>query len=194
MDAGYEKERFEKLGIKVSVAVRYRKFCKTLSKSQSMTLLLMLDFFEENGISPQDNLGDTISSLKGQIIKRSNAVIAIIKNIEKIHHKPTTAMLQSLFEETANIEKEDEEDFDFGTPQLITENEELIFYKNAYFKTQEANRDLRTDTKELIRNVKYIKSNFGKGHYRLEMEKEAFEQLKEKLANVNYHNNSEVRK
>ena len=54
MDKEYEKERFEKLGIKTSVAVRFRKFCKQLSKSQSRTLMLMLDFFEENGISPRN--------------------------------------------------------------------------------------------------------------------------------------------
>ena len=38
-------------------------------------------------------------TLEAQIKKRINAVIAIIKDIEKHHDKPTTAMLQSLFME-----------------------------------------------------------------------------------------------
>lgn len=33
MDEGYENERFEKLGIKTSVAKRFREFCKKMSKS-----------------------------------------------------------------------------------------------------------------------------------------------------------------
>lgn len=97
MDKGYEKERFEKLGIKTSVAERFREFCKKLSKSQSMTLLLMLDFFENNGISPYETLGPNMQTLESEIKKRINAVIAIIKDIEKNHDKPTTAMLESLF-------------------------------------------------------------------------------------------------
>ena len=99
MDKGYEKERFEMLGIKVSVAKRFREFSKKLSKSQSMTLLLMLDFFEDNGISPNEKMGPNMQTLESQIKKRINAVIAIIKDIEKNHDKPTTAMLQSLFME-----------------------------------------------------------------------------------------------
>ncbi|PQV51473.1 hypothetical protein CLV33_101396 [Jejuia pallidilutea] len=115
MDKGYEKERFEKLGIKTSVAERFRVFCKKLSKSQSMTLLLMLDFFEDNGISPNETLGPNMQTLESEIKKRINAVIAIIKDIEKNHDKPTTAMLQSLFmefepkQERLILEKEVEE-------------------------------------------------------------------------------------
>lgn len=57
MDRGYEKEGFETLKIKSSVANEFRKFSKMLSKSQSMTLLLMMNFFNENGISPDEHLG-----------------------------------------------------------------------------------------------------------------------------------------
>ena len=99
MDKGYEKERFDKLGIKASVAERFRKFCRKLSKSQSMALLLMIDFFEDNGISPNETMGPNMQTLESEIKKRINAVIAIIKDIEKNHDKPTTAMLQSLFME-----------------------------------------------------------------------------------------------
>ena len=193
MDQGYEKERFESLSIKTSVAKKFRNYCRTISKSQSMTLRHMVDFFEMNGVSPQDNLGDTISTLKGQVIKRSNAVIAIIKNIEKIHHKPTTAILQSLFEETSNIDKEDEDSFEFGTPTLITENEELEYYKKAYYKTEETNNDLKKDIKELLKKVKYVRNNFGMGHYRLNITKEALEHLKQKFENVYNNNPTETR-
>nr|WP_236958645.1 BfmA/BtgA family mobilization protein [Joostella atrarenae] len=56
MDKGYEKERFESLSIKTSVAKKFNGFCKKMSLSKSMTLLMMLDFFEDNGISPKETM------------------------------------------------------------------------------------------------------------------------------------------
>ncbi len=99
MDKGYEKERFESLSIKTSVAKKFRKYCKGISQSQSMTLLLMLEFFENNGLSPKESIGPHMQTLENLIKKRINGVIAIMKDIEKNQTKPTVAMMQSLFEE-----------------------------------------------------------------------------------------------
>lgn len=99
MDKGYEKERFEGLKIKASAAKKFRRYCKKISKSQSMTLLLMVEFFEDNGISPEESIGPHIHTLENLIKKRINGVIAIMKDIEKNQTKPTVAMIQSLFEE-----------------------------------------------------------------------------------------------
>ncbi|WP_298495488.1 BfmA/BtgA family mobilization protein [uncultured Algibacter sp.] len=102
MDKGYEKEGFETFKIKSSVASQFRDFCKMLSKSQSMTLLLMMDFFNENGISPTENLGPRMETLENRISmlikKRMNGMIAIMKDIEKSQTKPTVAMMQALFQ------------------------------------------------------------------------------------------------
>ena len=98
MDIGYEKERFESFKIKASVAKKFRKFSKGISKSQSMTLLLMLEFFEHNDIAPTENLGPKMRTLEGLIKKRINGVIAILKNIEKNKVNPTLAILESLME------------------------------------------------------------------------------------------------
>ena len=54
MDKGYEKEQFESLKIKAPVAKKFRRFCKKMSQSQSMTLQLMLDFFEKNGFDDEE--------------------------------------------------------------------------------------------------------------------------------------------
>tara|TARA_R110002096_G_C14347601_1_gene702783 strand:+ start:204 stop:614 length:411 start_codon:yes stop_codon:yes gene_type:complete len=101
MDRGYEKEEFETLKIKKSVANEFRKFSKMLSKSQSMTLLIMMDFFNENGISPTEHLGPRMETLETRISmlikRRMNGMIAIIKDIEKSQTKPTVAMMQALF-------------------------------------------------------------------------------------------------
>tara|TARA_R110002051_G_scaffold2913_1_gene15327 strand:- start:7133 stop:7561 length:429 start_codon:yes stop_codon:yes gene_type:complete len=109
MDEELKKERFEKLGIKTSVAIRFRKFCKKMSRSQSMTLMLMLDFFEENGISPAESMGPRMETLEMKmsllIKKRMNGMIAILKDIEKSQTKPTAAMLYSLFEQSVAEKK-----------------------------------------------------------------------------------------
>ena len=63
-----------------------------------MTLLLMMEFFEKNGISPEESLGPHVQTLEALIKKRINALIAIIKDIEKNQTKPTLAILQSLIE------------------------------------------------------------------------------------------------
>jgi len=98
MDIGYEKERFESFKIKASVAKKFRKFSKGISKSQSMTLLLMLEFFEHNGIAPTETLDPKMQTLEGLIKKRINGVIAILKDIEKTQTKPTAGMLMALME------------------------------------------------------------------------------------------------
>ena len=99
MDKGYEKERFESLSIKAPVAKRFKLYCKGISKSQSMALLLMLEFFENNGISPEESIAPHIQTLENLIKKRINGMIAIIRDIEKNQTKPTTAMLQALLEQ-----------------------------------------------------------------------------------------------
>ena len=99
MDKGYEKERFESVSIKSSVVKKLRGYCRKISKSQSMTLLLMIEFFEDNGISPNESMGPHMQTLEKLIKKRINGVIAILKDIEKNQTKPTVAMMESLFKE-----------------------------------------------------------------------------------------------
>lgn len=178
MDRGYQKEKFTCLSIKVSIAKRYRRFCKVFGKSQSMSLLAMMDFFEVNEVSPDERLGETVSSLKYQMKKRFNAVIAIIRDIEKNQTKPTTAMLQKLFEEAA---REEEEEFDFGTPRPIDENEELKHYREGYHQQQKNYQDLRLEMEQLLERMEYVKSTFGKGHFKLDMGKDEYERLKQRV-------------
>lgn len=59
----------------------------------------MIEFFEDNGISPTESMGPKMQTLEALIKKRINGVIAILKDIEKGQTKPTVAMLQSLFRE-----------------------------------------------------------------------------------------------
>lgn len=98
MDKGYEKERFVTISVKASVAKKFRKYSKGISRSQSRTLLLMLEFFEHNGIAPTEDLGPRMQTMENLIKKRINGVIAILRDIEKTQTKPTAGMLMALLE------------------------------------------------------------------------------------------------
>ncbi len=87
-------------------------------------------------------------------------------------------MLQYLFEETASIEKVAEEVYDFGWSKLITEKWELEYYKNTYYKSQETHNQMKRLTMELLKMVKYVKYNFGIGHYRWNITKDDLEAFK----------------
>ena len=105
MDIGYEKEQFTTISFKCSAAKKFRAFSKKMGASNSMTLLMMLDFFEDNGISPNESMGPHMMTLENLIKKRINGVIAIMKDIEKNQTKPTVAMLQSLFQQAEPTKK-----------------------------------------------------------------------------------------
>ena len=65
----------------------------------------ILDFFFYNEISPKEKLGATGRTIEANLKKRMNAIIAIIKAIEKDQTLPTVAMLSALFEQTEPVEK-----------------------------------------------------------------------------------------
>ena len=186
-------DNFYTIRFKRATAKRFKRFSKTVSKSYSETMELMIHFFEWHGFLPSDRFGKSIIQEITKNRKRTEATIAIIKDIEKHQTKPTSIMLQALLEETEHIEKEEEAIHDFGTPTLITENEELLYYRTKYDIEKKHYNDLKNQMETLIQKASYIKSGFGKGYFRLDMTKEAFENLKQQLEHVHHHHTTETR-
>lgn len=92
-------EPFKSIRIKKKTAERFQKFSRQNFKTHSEALATMLDFFLYNEISPKEKFGPTARTMESLINKRINAVIAIIKDIEKTQTKPTHAMLLALLEQ-----------------------------------------------------------------------------------------------
>lgn len=90
---------FTAVSIKNPVGKKFRKFSKKIAATHSETLQVMMDFFERNSISPYEDIGENMVRLEKNLQKRINAVIAIVKDIEKNQTKPTYAMLQALLEQ-----------------------------------------------------------------------------------------------
>ena len=168
----YSKYSFSGINVKKAVAIKFRKFSRQISVSHTQALEAILHFFERNDLAPDDDLGIH----NNRTNKRINAVIAILKNIEKHQTKPTTEILQSLLQETANIEKE--EDFDFGSPVLITENEELAFYKKENELVRQEYRSFKNKMRKLLDKVNVEKRSFGKDYLKLNLDKIDFDNFR----------------
>ncbi|MFD2825781.1 BfmA/BtgA family mobilization protein [Leeuwenhoekiella polynyae] len=95
------------LGIrfKKPTAKRFQEFSRKHFKTHTEAMETMLDFFLYNEISPKEQLGPTGRTLEAKLLKRINAVIAIIKDVEKNQTKPTQAMLEALFTQTETPEE-----------------------------------------------------------------------------------------
>lgn len=89
---------YRTLHIHATTAQRFRTFSKAHFNSQTEALEAMLEFFEINEISPKEDLGPTGRRIEAIVKKRINAVIAIIRDIEKTQTKPTLALLETLFQ------------------------------------------------------------------------------------------------
>jgi hypothetical protein len=91
-------DTFTGIRFKKETAKRFQTFSRTYFKSHTEAMSTMLDFFFYNEISPKEKLGPTGRTMEAKLLKRINAVIAIMRDVEKTQTKPTVAMIQSLFE------------------------------------------------------------------------------------------------
>lgn len=93
-------DSFITIRFKRETAKRFQEFSKKHFKSHTEAMATMLDFFHNNEISPKERLGPTGRTIEHSLKKRMNAIIAIIRDMEKNKANPTLALLQSLFQET----------------------------------------------------------------------------------------------
>lgn len=91
-------DTFIGIRFKKETAKRFQEFSRTHFRSHTEAMAAMLDFFLYNEISPKEKLGPTGRTIEASIKKRINAVIAILRDVEKSQTKPTAAMLASLFQ------------------------------------------------------------------------------------------------
>ncbi|WP_338356609.1 BfmA/BtgA family mobilization protein [Yeosuana marina] len=180
---------FSNIRFKKKTVQRFQEFSRRFFKTHTEALDTMLDFFLYNEISPKETLGPNARTLEANIKKRINALVSIIKDIEKNQTKPTTAMLQLLFEKAPAKQKQ---------PRLVEVKQGSKTSKDPFFATsleaielrKEKNtlqRDLK-ETKQLFDDILFskihiVKSSFGKAKLQLDMSIEEFEAIKNKMKN-----------
>lgn len=173
---------FSGIKFKTNTAVRFRKYSGEIARSHSEAMEIILDFFQENKISPFESPGPAMNTLEYVLKKRINSVIAIIRNIEKTQTKPSHAMLQLLFQESP------------AKKGLLVEKkvQPVIKEKQAFDHVEYQNRvnqlkgELSRKNKEIIsllEKVVVARNNFGKTFLRLNISKEEFEKIKTEFEN-----------
>ncbi|MUP46524.1 hypothetical protein E0K83_12325 [Gramella sp. BOM4] len=167
-----KKEPFKNLSFKASVATKFIKFSKAISKSRSATLLLMLEFFEYNNISPSESLGPRMQTLESTITKRINALVAIIRDIEINQTLPTKGMLDALFEgmpgpSTKKLSTSFEKAFENLTVQRPPEQ-------------HHPNNTDHHDIRKVLIRMELVKPPFGKPYWKVSLTNSEIAHLKNK--------------
>jgi len=91
-------DTFITIRFKRKTAKRFQEFSKAHFKSHTEAMATILDFFFYNEISPKEKMAPTGRTIEANLKKRINAVIAIMRDMEKTQTKPTVAMIESLFQ------------------------------------------------------------------------------------------------
>ena len=183
------KRRFLSINFHKDTVERFKGFCTKMGGSYTETLDRMMDFFDAYQLSPMEDLGPNMRGMEANIKKRINALVSIVKDIEKHQTKPTTAMLQLLFEQSPAKQNQ---------PRLVEVKKRSKPVNDPFFTTAMEAIELRKEKNALKRDlietkqqfedilfskIHIIKSSFGKPKLQLEMTVEAYEALKEKIKN-----------
>ncbi|WP_081210531.1 BfmA/BtgA family mobilization protein [Salegentibacter sediminis] len=163
-----------RLQLKANTAKRFREFSKKNNSNQSETLDLILDFFEKNNLSPFETLVPSKVSLEQLIKKRIDAVIAILKNIEKTQTKPGLLMLELLMEgrsvpkvEVAKREK-----------ISVSNEKSLGQMKSEITRLEKIVKATNKDLEYLLDNVEIKSTPFGPDYLKLNIPRSELERVK----------------
>jgi len=180
------------LNLKASVVKRFRSFSKKIAKSQSEALNIMIDFFEWHGFNPSQKFTKSLIQeiLKNRertetSIKRNEATIAIIRDIEVNQTKPNNAMLLSLFGANAKDEKpKRKEKKNIKNPNEKLEEIEITVPKIRYERLAEKMENMATNYEYVLDNVELVKGSFGKEYLKLNISKSELEKFKRIVKNI----------
>ena len=173
---------FNTIRLRRKIIEKFKEYSRKTSPSYSETLDYMIAFFEDTGLSPYDTMNNPILSSTSAINKRTDALIAILRNMEKTQLIPTREMLESLFEgvekqEPLYIERTQEE-----IEASKTEAEKLIdYYSEECDKHKKELYQVKEKLSLLLNRLSYIKNAFGKCYYRLNISKEKIEEIKSRF-------------
>lgn len=208
-----EKYNYTNMSIKRVTMQHFAEFCKELKQTRSEVLQAMIYFFEGYKISPYDTLDSHLERVENTFKKRFNALISIIKDMEKTKMNPTHEMLQLLFQEaTRQLESKPELKLEKGVdatvqshqkkelllekdrPEVNTSFElkpdQLAYYQDQYFQEQKRVGELTRMLKKIFAASSYVDPTFGSGYVKMSMEKNEFERMKMK-AYVHHHHTTE---
>jgi len=183
---------FKSIRFKTRTVLRFRGFSKKMAKSYSATLESVMDFFEWHGFTPSDRFTQSLVQeiLKNRqrtetSIKRTEASIAIIRDIEIKQTKPTNALLLSLFEEKSKTEEpvREEKKFMDKAPEE-KKDVEITVPKIRYERLEDKMNLVKEDFRYVLDKVTTVKNNFGKDYLKLEITPGELEKFTRSIENL----------
>ena len=182
-------DHFYTIRFRRNTAQRFKRFSKKVATSYSESMEMMIDFFEWHGFLPSDKFEKSVGKEVLKNRKRTEAAIAIIREIEKSQTKPTTAMLELLFEHSPQRTKGqtplllEGKKFDPERDMFFKKVEEAIAIEKEYTNLKRDLGELKADILNLLNKVELVKSGFGKPRLQLDIAPEDFQKLKLKIEN-----------
>ncbi|MCM4165947.1 hypothetical protein DHC50_20285 [Arenibacter sp. A80] len=182
-----EMDNFFTIRFRRATAQRFKSFSKKVSGSHSESIEQIIDFFEWHGFLLAEKFKKGIGREILRNRKRTDVVVAIIRDIEKHRTKPTTAMLELLFERSPK--KENARTIKPYVKQKRDPQQEAFIKKvEAAIAMECENTNLkielkqnRKDIKGLLDSIHLINSVFGKSRLELDMDPKDFERLKQRI-------------
>lgn len=171
---------FNTIRLKNKTIEKFKKYSKEISPSYSETLDYMISFFKDNDLSPYDTLNANYTSFINVFNKRMDALISILRNMEKTQLIPTREMLESLFIEE-NEEEEQlyvERTMDEIEDSRSQEERLMNYYREKYYETNKNLFKTKEEFQRTLNRLVHVKNTFGANYYRLNITKEEFEKLK----------------
>jgi len=174
---------FRAVRIKKNTLSRFKGFSKKVGKSYSHTLDMVMNFFEWHGFLPSERFENSIGQEIVKNRKRTDAVIAIIRDIEKNQTLPTIGMMQAL----SNQELDNDDDGDDFLEDMIEKNPpkpypafegEVTVPRIKYEHLEEKAASLQTDLQDVLEKIKVVKNSFGKSYLKLEITEGRLERYK----------------
>ena len=176
---------FKAIRLRSATLKRFKRFSLRVAKTYSDALDAMIDFFTWHDYVPSDRFGTRNSKQHEHTQKRVEALIAIVRDIEKNNDKPNTAMLQLLFEGSA----EDEEQALLDSTYASLDNEEptqeiesvpIAAYQEMEAKLVEAKKKIG----ELLEQLTPVKNRFGTDYLKLEISIQELIKLKRTINKI----------
>ncbi|SHG59511.1 hypothetical protein SAMN05444483_1181, partial [Salegentibacter echinorum] len=154
--------------------------------SHSDTLDQMMDFFEVVNISPRNRLMMHRLKLYNFILRRIDYIAELLREQEKLYHKPTHDMLKSLFDGTAMNKKQQPAIEEPRYKERKQEELENIEPKVSLEKYNLLHQDLQRERREFLKvlnSISQVKPHFGKSYFKIEMDTTKLSILKRRLEN-----------
>ena len=178
-------DRFGTIRLHHRTIKRFRRFSRKLTKSYSETLESVMDFFEWHGISPSSKFPKRVDEEGEKTRKRINALIAIVRDIEKTQTLPTNEMLLALFGQHQIVKKRKEPKRVEKKFQKMTKEEwnklEGMVPMERLSQLEEKFKGERQEVLQFLSKVKLVRQRFGSSYWAIDTNATELALLKKRM-------------